>query len=63
MTVLHLQTSMATSLRLVINTYPKRKDHTVRDLNYQLNQLCIGNCQGGYATQVARRYRLNQIAG
>ena len=54
MTVLHLQTSMATSLRLVINTYLKR-NNTMKDLNYQLKQLCFDNRQGSYITQVRRR--------
>ena len=58
MTVLHLQTSMAASLRLVINTYQKR-NNTMKNLNYQLKQLCYENRQGSYATQVARRYMLN----
>ena len=58
MTVLHLQTSMATSLRLVINTYQKR-NNTMKNLNYQLKQLCYENRQGSYATQGARRYMLN----
>ena len=34
----------------------------MKDLNYQLKQLCYENRQGSYATQVARRYMLNQIA-
>lgn len=45
----------------IINTYQKCSRH-MRDLNYQLRQLCLKNRDGSYATQAQRLWILSRIA-
>ena len=53
--------SQPTSWRWIINTN-KGKTSTMRDLNYQLKQLCKRNRDGSFQTQAGRARLLNLIA-
>ncbi len=61
MTVPRKRDRMATATGWVRNTY-RYSENTLRDLNYQLKQICRRNRDGSFTTQRDRERLLTQIA-